>query len=175
MIRRPGEFHLAPFRKAPVPSKILWRRSAMRKTLSGREPIEDTIEQSLCTTRAQLGHRRVNRGSIVELWVRRAEPLPRILAIIPHVFGSCDHTGEPFGALTFRRSQSNTALECCFWNNFDQELVCRTSLDEHTADSATQRLLWKTPFNYTGEIPKRFRFDAKYLGNTASFNHTGSL
>src|SRR5437868_4346772 len=100
MTCRPGEFQRAPWSSAPRPSNILCRISAMRNARSGslrRETIDDAGHDLLSLTRPQFRQSRIEGRLAPNLRMRRCEKTPRLLAILPNLFGDSDHTCETLG------------------------------------------------------------------------------
>src|ERR1700676_1196268 len=93
-MRRPGEFHRPPRSEAPCPSKILWRRSAMRYArrgpanrvrLSGGAR-EDFVEDLFHLARTKCGECGVERRTASQGGMRRDHEAARIGAIAPYEF-----------------------------------------------------------------------------------------
>src|SRR5450759_5262102 len=109
MTRRPGEFQRAPWSMAPLPSKMVWRMSAMRNARRGplrREAIDDAGHDLFRLPCAQFGQSRIERCFAPNLRMRRRQKTPGLLAILPDVLGRGNDPRQTLGPFAFRGTQS---------------------------------------------------------------------
>src|SRR5450432_2887006 len=109
MTRRPGEFQRAPWSIAPLPSKMVWRMSAMRNARSGplrREAIDDAGHDLLRLPCAQFRQSRIEGRLAADLRMRHGEKAPGLFAVLPDVLGDGDDPCQALSPLAFRGTQS---------------------------------------------------------------------
>src|SRR5450432_2057067 len=95
--------------------------SAMRNARSGalcREAIDNASHDLLSLPRTQFRQRRIERSLAADLRMRRGQKAPRLVLILPDVFGHGDYPCQALRALAFGGTQAfPPPLISCLRNN----------------------------------------------------------